>query len=259
MARRLLLAAALAVLAGTATAQVPQAVPQSGGHGAVVTSPSVTNGRATGTAAQGTVTPGGVSVPVASDSDRQRAAAQAPATGSHTATDAGGMPQLDFANPLTIAQVIWLFIIFGLLVYLASRYLLPPVAEVIENRRARIAGDLDVARDARAAAEAAEAAHRDATARARAEAQAAIADASKAAQAQAATQAEELNARLSARIAESEARIAASRDTAMRSLREASTDAGDAIVHRLAGFSDREAVAAAVGGELAARKLENAA
>lgn len=265
MAQRLLAAALLIpsflILGTLAVAQpVPQAAGGLGSPPAVITSPSATgHGPLTGTAIQGTVERGPVSVPVAADSDRQRAAAQANSTGSHTAQNAGGMPQLDFANPLTVAQVIWLFIIFGLLVYLATNYLLPPVAEVLENRRSRIAGDLDVARDARAAAEAAEAAHRDATARARAEAQAAIADASKAAQAEAARRAEELNARLNARIAESERRIGASRDAAMGTLREAATDAAGAIVQRLAGFNDTGAVATAVGRELAARNLDRAA
>lgn len=227
---------------------------------AIITSPSATgHGPLTGTAIQGTVERGPVSAPVAADSDRQRAAAEAGQTGSHTAQNAGGMPQLDFANPLTIAQVIWLFVIFGLLVYLSTQYLLPPVAEVLEARRGRIAADLDAARDARAEAEAAEAAHRDATAKARAEAQAAIADATKAAQAEAAGRAEALGARLNEQIAAAEGRIAASRDSAMRALREASTDAAGAIVERLAGFADRAAVEAAVARELAARNLDKAA
>ncbi len=261
MARRLLLALALLVPTGLALAQpVPQAAGQMGAPGAVITSPSVTGqGPVTGTAIQGPIDRGPVSVPVAADSDRRRAAAQAHETGSTTARNAGGIPQLDFANPLTIAQVIWLFVIFGLLTYLSTVYLLPPVAEVLEARRARITGDLDAARDARAEAEAAGAAHRDATARARAEAQAAIADATKAAQTAASTQAETLNARLNAQIAGAETRIAAQRDSAMRALREASTDAAGAIVQRLAGFADGAAVEAAVARELSARNLDKAA
>ncbi|MBP0494292.1 F0F1 ATP synthase subunit B' [Roseomonas sp. SG15] len=165
------------------------------------------------------------------------------------------MPQLDFANPLTIAQVIWLFVIFGLLVFLAAHYLLPPVAEVLETRRNRIAADLDAARDARAGAEAAEAGQRDSTARARAEAQASIAAAAAAAQADAAKRGEALAERLNAQITEAETRIGAARDAAMGALREAAADAAGALVQRLAGIDDKAAVDAAVARELAARNM----
>ncbi|TPG49931.1 F0F1 ATP synthase subunit B' [Roseomonas nepalensis] len=169
------------------------------------------------------------------------------------------MPQLDFGNPLTIAQVVWLFVIFGLLVYVASRYLLPPVAEVLEGRRARIGADLDAARDARAEAEAAEAGQRDSTARARAEAQASVAAAASAAQADAAKRGEALAEKLNAQIAEAEARIAAARDGAMAALREAATDATEALVKRLSGLDDKAAVEAAVDRELAARNISQGA
>ncbi|WP_426959060.1 F0F1 ATP synthase subunit B' [Muricoccus radiodurans] len=205
------------------------------------------------------------SVAVQADSDRARAVDSAHRTAAdynaaaRRDADAGGMPQLDFANPLTIAQVVWLFIIFGLLVYLAAHYLLPPVREVIEDRRARIAADLDAARDARAQAEAAEAGHRDSTARARAEAQASVAAAVKMAQDEAHGRSEALAAKLNAQIAEAESRIGAARDAAMGALREAATDATEALVKRLSGLEDRAAVAAAVQRELAARNLPGGA
>jgi len=203
----------------------------------------------------------GESVAVQADSDRAQAVRAANRTAAEyeqaarEAADAGGMPQLDFGNPLTIAQVVWLFVIFGTLVFLSSHYLLPPVARVLEDRRARIAADLDAARDARAEAETAEAAQRDATARARAEAQASIAAAMGAAQADAGRRADALAARLDTQIAEAEARIGAARDRAMGALREAATDATDALVRRLSGLDERAAVEAAVGRELTNRNL----
>ena len=65
------------------------------------------------------------------------------------------MPQLDFSNPLTIAQVVWMAIIFGLLYYILARYMLPQVAEVVDGRAHRIAADLDSARAAKAQSDAA--------------------------------------------------------------------------------------------------------
>ncbi len=53
------------------------------------------------------------------------------------------MPQLDFGNPLMIAQIVWLLIIFGVLYYVLATYALPRVEAVLEDRRRRIEGDLD--------------------------------------------------------------------------------------------------------------------
>lgn len=46
------------------------------------------------------------------------------------------MPQLDFGNPLMIAQIVWLLIIFGLLYFALSNYALPRVESVLEARPA---------------------------------------------------------------------------------------------------------------------------
>jgi F-type H+-transporting ATPase subunit b len=165
----------------------------------------------------------------------------------------GGMPQLDFGNPLMLAQVIWLLIIFGVLYYVLAHIVLPRFEGVLENRRARIQGDLEAARAAKAEADAALEAHRAATARSRTEAQAAIADALASAQADAAAKTAVLNARLNEQIANAEARINAARDAAMGALREVATDTTDALVQRLTGLKEPAAVQAAVSRELAAQ------
>src|SRR3954453_14614900 len=64
------------------------------------------------------------------------------------------MPQLDFANPLTISQVVWMFLIFGALYLLLARWALPAVGEVLESREKRILADLDTARLAKEQADA---------------------------------------------------------------------------------------------------------
>ena len=163
------------------------------------------------------------------------------------------MPQLDFGNPLMIAQIVWLLIIFGFLYYVLSVYALPRVESVLEARRTRIAADLEAAQAAKSEADAAMAAHREATMKARAEAQAAIADALQQAQAEATARTEELNARLARQIEEAEARIAAARDAAMGALRQVSTETAEALVSRLVGGADRGRVTAAVDRVLAAR------
>ncbi len=163
------------------------------------------------------------------------------------------MPQLDFGNPLMIAQIVWLLIIFGLLYYVLSTYALPRVESVLVERQSRIAADLEAAQAAKSEADAAMAAHREATAKARAEAQAAIANAVQGAQAEAQARTEALNARLNGQIAEAEARIAAARDSAMGALRQVSAETAESLVSKLTGRADRGAVDAAVDRALSAR------
>ncbi|WP_233256002.1 F0F1 ATP synthase subunit B family protein [Falsiroseomonas bella] len=163
------------------------------------------------------------------------------------------MPQLEFGNPLLIAQIVWLLIIFGLLYYVMANYALPRVERVLEDRRARIAADLHAAQQAKAEADAAMAAHRESTAKARAEAQAAIAAAMQQAQAEASARAEELNARLARQIDEAEKRIGAARDAAMGALRQVSLSTAETLVGKVGGRADRGALEAAVDRALAAR------
>lgn len=167
----------------------------------------------------------------------------------------GGMPQLDFANPLTISQVVWLAIIFLVLYLLLSRWALPQVSEVLEMRANRIQADLEAAHAAKAQADAAvaelTAATRDAQATAQAEIAGAVAAAKDAAAAQAAT----LNTRLEAQLAEAESRINAARSSAMGALRSVATDTATAVVSRLVGTApESDAVNRAVDGALAARR-----
>jgi F-type H+-transporting ATPase subunit b len=148
---------------------------------------------------------------------------------------AAGMPQLDFANPLTTAQVVWGAIIFVVLYILLSRGGLPQVASVLEERAARISADLDAAREAKAKADADAAQSKAAYEQARAEAQTAINKAVNEAKEAAAKQAEVLNARLEQQLREAEAQIAQARASAMSAVRQVSTETAAMVVARLSG------------------------
>ena len=164
------------------------------------------------------------------------------------------MPQLDFSNVLTISQVVWMALIFAVLYFLLSGWALPQVASVIEDRDARIAGDLDTARVAKADADAAVAEVHASTRRASTEAQAAIAGAVAQAKAEAAEQARSANERLDVQLHEAEQRIAAARSSAMGALREVATETAASVVARLTGQpADEGRVSQAVGDVLAAR------
>lgn len=170
---------------------------------------------------------------------------------------AAGMPQLDFANPLTTSQVVWGAIIFIVLYILLSRGGLPRVAAVLDQRAAKIASDLDAARAAKAKADADAQQARTAHDGARAEAQAAINTAVTAAKEAAARQAEELNARLDKQLQEAEAQIARARASAMGAVRQVSTETAALVVSRLSGTpADPSVLDKAVGAAMAARGIE---
>jgi F-type H+-transporting ATPase subunit b len=167
---------------------------------------------------------------------------------------AEGMPQLNFANPLTTTQVEWGAGIFVVLYILLSRVSLPQVARVLEERGARIAGDLETAHAAKSRADGAVSEMTEATAKARAEAQAAINAALDKAKAEAAQQAAILNEKLETQLKQAEASIATARNTAMAALREVATETATTVISRLTGSTpDRQSLDRAIGTAIAAR------
>jgi F-type H+-transporting ATPase subunit b len=149
------------------------------------------------------------------------------------AAEAGGMPQFQFSNELTRAQIVWLVLIFLVLYILLARWALPQLRSVLEERARRITADLDAAKAAKAEADAAVAELTAATRNARAEGQAEIAAATRSAREAAAAQAAALNERLEAELHEAEARIDAARAEAMGALREVASETARAMIERL--------------------------
>ena len=167
-----------------------------------------------------------------------------------------GMPQLDFHNPLTVSQVVWLAIIFLALYLMLSKWALPQVDSVLKARAGAIAADLDAARGAKEAADSAITELTSATQAAQTTARMEIASAIDAAKAAADAQLATDNARLEAQLAAAETRIAAARASALGALREVATEATSVVVSRLTGgAADPKAVDTAVGSLLAARGL----
>ena len=185
---------------------------------------------------------------------RGAAAAAMTATASAPALAAGGMPQLDFANPLTSSQVIWLLIIFVALYLMLDKWALPQVASVLDMRAGAIAADLDAARKAKAEADAAVAELTKATREAHAGAQAEIAKAIEDSKLAADKQSAALNARLEAHIASAEHRIAEARASAMGALEQVAGETARDVVTRLTGAAiDAATVNRAVAAAIAAR------
>ncbi len=145
------------------------------------------------------------------------------------------------------AQLVWFFIAFGFLYWYMSTRALPQIGKVIENRRARIARDLDDATAMQQKADAAAAAHETMLADARAKAQALAQAARDRASAEAEAKRKALEGQLAERLAAAERQIDATRAQAMTNVSDIARDAAGAIVERLGGRPpDPAAVAAAV-------------
>jgi F-type H+-transporting ATPase subunit b len=167
---------------------------------------------------------------------------------------AAGMPQLAFGNPLTLGQLFWGAVIFLVLYLTLSRSALPLVGSVLEERRARIDGDLDAAKSARNEADRAIIELRRARRDAAAEAASMVDKVVSEARAQAVSRTAEMNARLEADIARAEIAVTEAREAAMGSIRAVAAGTTRLLVERLVGRDADEAlVDAKVDAALAAR------
>ena len=149
------------------------------------------------------------------------------------AHEAKGLPQFDIS--WWPGQIVWFLIMFFAVLAFVRLFAAPRVGGAIEEREAKITGDIADARrlkdeaDAQAAAAAAE------TAQARAAAQRGGAEARAKAQANIAAKLAEEEAKLAASGAEAEARIGKARDAAMANVAGIGADTAKVIVEKLTG------------------------
>jgi len=159
------------------------------------------------------------------------------------------MPQFDLSTALP--QILWLILVFGTL-YLIVRGLVPRVERVVENRRARIAGDLREAEAARDAARASASGGNTALAEARGKTLAVIGKARDAANAANARKLAEIDTKLKARSEAAAASLDAARVAALAQLDVVATQATVELVQRVAGVSVSDAEAASAVQKVAA-------
>lgn len=158
---------------------------------------------------------------------------------------AAGLPQLDASK--FSPQIVWLVICFAVLYVLMSRFALPRISHVLEERQDRIDDDLQRAGEVKTEAEAAAEAYETSLAEARAGAGRVIVDAAHALSEEAAKRDAELTATLAADIEAAEARITEARATALANIRDVAEDVARQAAERLAGEPmDEAAVTAAV-------------
>ncbi len=143
------------------------------------------------------------------------------------------MPQLDFAT--WPPQIIWLLITFSILYLVISKFALPKIGGAIESRQNRIASDLDEAQRLKDDSEKAIAAYETALAEAKAKAHAIAQQTRDTLKAEIEAERATLDAQLNERLADAEARIAATKAEALKSVEQVASDAAGAIVSQLIG------------------------
>ena len=157
------------------------------------------------------------------------------------------MPQMDFADPLTLAQVVWMAVIMIVLYILMARWALPQLGGVIENRKRHIDGDLEAATQARTEASRIVAEVEQAIRNAHSEGQAAIASAIVGAKDNVRIEEEALKGRLDAELNRAKGEIEQTRRAALAVLRPVADDVARALVERLTGCpAERTTIAQAL-------------
>lgn len=152
-------------------------------------------------------------------------------TAAHGETASAGLPQLDPA--WWPSQIFWLVLTFGVLYWLMAGRFLPSLAGAIEERRDRIADDLDQASEFKRQADEAEAAYNKALADARAKAQGIAADTRADVDKEIAELQAETDEALDKQLEAAEARIAKMKADAAAKVREAAADTTRAVVEAL--------------------------
>ena len=143
------------------------------------------------------------------------------------------MPQLEPVDWLP--QLIWLFICFILLYWLMAKVALPRIATVLEERRDRIARDLDAAERLKAETEEAIAAYEQALAEARGKAHNLAQQTRDELAAEVGAERSTVDAELADKAAEAEAAIVSAKASALSHINEVAADTAEAIVGQLIG------------------------
>ncbi len=147
------------------------------------------------------------------------------------AAEKGGLPQLDAST--YPSQLFWLTVTF-LSLYLAMNFIfLPRLGGIIEQRRNRIADDLDQAAELKSQAEEAEKTYHQALADARAKANAIAAETKAEIDSEIAAEQKKIDQTLNERLAEAETRIAAMKKSATAKVSEAAEETTAALVEVL--------------------------
>jgi F-type H+-transporting ATPase subunit b len=162
------------------------------------------------------------------------------------------MPQLSQIPEIYASQLFWLAIVFALIYFGIGKAMVPKIERTVDDRNARIAGDLAAAEAARDAAAASDAAYESGLDSARTTALATLGTAKDTATARSEAALKQGDAASEAKIAEAAVRIETTKTQALGEIEAETVDAVQAIVAKLSGVTvDRAAVTAQVKAALA--------
>ena len=162
------------------------------------------------------------------------------------------MPQIDQIASIYASQLFWLVVVFALLYFGIGKAMLPKIQRTVDDRDAKIAGDLAAAKAAREAADQADEAYQSGLAASRNEAAAAAAAAKAQATAASEVRVKAADAEIAQHVAHAEAALASARVAAVAQIELVAIEATQSIVERVTGLLvDRGEAAAAVADAMA--------
>ena len=174
-----------------------------------------------------------------------------PTEGTHSETGhaegghEGGFPP--FNSQYFPSQLLWLAITFGVFYFVLQRVVLPRIAGILENRRDRIALDLEAAERMKSDADEAKAAYEQELAEARERSHKIAHEARDAARQDAEKERKALDAELDEKLVVAQTRIAGVRDEALKDIGQIAEDTAETILREVAGMDvSRDEVAGAV-------------
>ncbi|MGD2131979.1 MAG: F0F1 ATP synthase subunit B' [Maricaulaceae bacterium] len=161
----------------------------------------------------------------------EEAGAEHAADAAHAAE--AGLPQLDFST--WPGQIFWLAISFGVLYFVLSRSVLPRIGGAIEDRKDKIADDLDEANRLQRQAEDAQKAYEQSLADARAKAHAIAGETRDRVNEEITARAADAEEQFSKKAEEAETRIRAAAEAAMANVSSVASEVAVALVEKLSG------------------------
>ena len=162
------------------------------------------------------------------------------------------MPQLSQIGEIYASQLFWLAIVFALIYFGIGKAMVPKIERTIDDRNARIGGDLAAAEAANAAARASELEYQTGLESARSEALRAVTEAKAKGSVKAEAKVKKGDAAMAEALVAATARIGTARTTAMAEIETATVDAVQDIVAKLSGVAvDRSTIEQQVKAELA--------
>lgn len=144
-----------------------------------------------------------------------------------------GLPQLQVQD--YAPQLIWLALTFGVLYFVLSRFALPGIAEILDERQNRIQRDLGEAERLKGETERALAAYEQALAEARTKAQGIARDTRDKLAAEVDEERRRVESEINAKLAEAERRVGETKAKALARVNDVAADTVGAIVAKVSG------------------------